>query len=65
MVEHIVQVATEYEERLRRSDYVPTFSHGCRMLRDDGGLNRSSLMYLLYKESVAIQFLNAYITHHL
>jgi len=56
MVEHLVQVTSEYEARLARSDYGAKFSYGRRMLRDDGGPNRFFLMYL-FCESIAIQFL--------
>jgi len=51
-------VVTEYEERLRRNDYVSRFSHGRRMLRSDGGPNRYFLMYLLSDQAMAIEFLN-------
>jgi hypothetical protein len=57
MVEHLAKVATEYEERLRRSSYVPRLSYGRRMLRDNGGLNRYFLMYLFCEHSIAIEFL--------
>jgi len=57
MVQHISQVITEYEERLRRSCYVPRFSYGRPMLWDDGAPNRCFLMYLFSEESIAIQFL--------
>jgi len=46
MVEHLLQEFTEHEERLRRNNYVPRFSYGRRMLRDDGDPNRYVLMYL-------------------
>jgi len=57
MVERLLQVVTEYEERLRRNDYVLRFSYGRRMLRDDGGPNRYFLMYLFSEQSMAIEFL--------
>jgi len=57
MVEQLLQVTSEYEERLRSYDYVPRFSFGRRMLRDDGGPNRFFLMYLFYEQSLAIQIL--------
>ena len=57
MVQHIKEVITEYEERLRRSSYVPRFSYGRVMLRDDGAPNRCVLMYLSNDESMGIQFL--------
>jgi len=40
MVEHLVKVTSEYEERLRRCEYVPRFSFGRPMLRDDGAPNQ-------------------------
>ena len=51
MVAHLLQDVTEYEENLRRNQYVPRFPCGRRMLRDDGGPNSffflfSFLMYL-------------------
>ena len=57
MVEHIFQVALEYKERLRKCEFVSSFSYGRRMLRDDGDPNRFFLMYLFYVQSLAIQFL--------
>jgi len=57
MVEHIIQVTSEYEERLRRCEYVPRFSCGGRMLKNDGDPNRFFLMYLFREQSLAIQFL--------
>ena len=57
MVEQLLQVTSEYEERLRRCQYVPRFSFGRRMLRDDGAPNRFYLVYLFCEESIAIQFL--------
>ena len=47
----------EYQERLRSSSYVPRFSYGRPMLRDDGAPSRCFLMYLFSDESIAIQFL--------
>ena len=52
-----MKVFTEYEERLRRCDYVLRFSYGRRMLRDDSGPNRYFLMYLFSEQSLAIEFL--------
>ena len=57
MVEQLVKVTSEYEERLRMYKYVPRFSFGRRMLRDDGAPNRFYLVYLFCEESIAIQFL--------
>ena len=56
-MQHIQEMITEYEERLRRSSYVPRFSYGRVMLRDDGAPNRCFLMYLFNDESMGIQFL--------
>ena len=36
-IEQLLQVTSEYEERLRRCEYVPRFSFGRRILGDDGG----------------------------
>ena len=36
MVEHVLQVTSDYEKRLAGSQYVPKFSFQRRMLRDDG-----------------------------
>ena len=35
-MDRFVKVFHEYEERLRSFDYVPRFSYGRRMMRDDG-----------------------------
>ena len=51
-------VVTEYEECLRRNDYVSRLSHGRRMLRGDGGPNRYFLIYLVSDQVMAIEFLN-------
>jgi hypothetical protein len=57
MVEQLLQVTSEYKEQLRRCEYIPRFSFGRRMLRDDGDPNRLFLMYLFCEQSHAIQFL--------
>jgi hypothetical protein len=57
MVEHFIQVTSEYEERLRRCEYVPRFSCGRRMLKNYGDPNRFFLMHLFCEQSLAIQFL--------
>jgi hypothetical protein len=57
MVEQLLKVTSEYEERLRRCEYVPRFSFGRRMLRHDGAPNRFILVYLFCEESIANQFL--------
>ena len=57
MVEHILQVVTEYEGSLRGMQYVPRFSYGRRMLRDDGVPNRSIFDCLFIGKAMAIQFM--------
>jgi len=52
-----MHITSEYEERLRRCQYVPRLSFGRRMLRDDGAPNRFFLNYLFCNESMAIQYL--------
>ena len=52
-----MHITSEYEERLRRCQYVPRLSLGRRMLRDDDAPNRFSLMYLFCNASMAIQYL--------
>jgi len=47
-------VVMQYEERVRSMQHVPKLSHGHRMLRSDGGPNRS--FFITY--SLAIEFLN-------
>ena len=44
MVDLLVKVFEEYEERLRRCDYVLRFSYGRRMMRDDGDRNKYFLL---------------------
>jgi len=57
MVDQLVKITSEYEERLRRCQYVPRLSFGRRMLRDDDGPNRYFLMYLFCEQSMAVQYL--------
>jgi len=52
-----MHITSEYEERLRRCQYVPRLSFGRRMLTDDCAPNRFFLMYLFCNESMAIQYL--------
>jgi hypothetical protein len=54
MVEKVMHITSEYEERLWRCQYVPRLSFGRRMLKDDGAPNRFFLMYLFCDESMAI-----------
>ena len=44
MVDRLVKVFHEYEERLRSFDYVPRFSYGRWMMRDDGDPNKYFLL---------------------
>ena len=57
MVAHILQVVTEYKERLRRMPYVPRFSYGRGMLCDVGAPNRFFINYLCCDQAMAIQFM--------
>ena len=52
-----MHITSEYEERLRRCQYVPRLSFGRRMLTDDGAPYGFFLMYLFSNESMAIQYL--------
>ena len=56
MVENVMHITSEYEERLRRCQYVPRLSFGRQMLRNDGAPNRFFLLYLFCNESMAIQY---------
>jgi hypothetical protein len=57
MVQKVMHIISEYEERLRMCQYILGLSFGRRMLRDDGAPNRFFLMYLFCDESMAIQYL--------
>jgi len=57
VVEHVLQVTSDYEKRLAGSQYVPKFSFRRRMLRFDGGPNKLFLMYLFCDQANAIRFL--------
>ena len=57
IVQHLVQLFTEYEECMRRMPYVPRFSYGRRMLRDEFCPNRFFLAYLFCYKTMAIEFL--------
>jgi hypothetical protein len=50
MVEQLLKVTSEYEERLRRCEYVPRFSFGRQMLRVDGAPNRFLLVHPFCEE---------------
>ena len=47
LVDRLVKVFHEYEDRLRSSDYVPRFSYGRRMMGDEDHPHTYFLMYLL------------------
>ena len=57
MVARLLQLVTEYEERLRRKQYVPKFSYGRRMLRDECGPNRYFSDVPIGVQAMAIEFL--------
>ena len=46
MLDRVVKLFHEYEERLPSSDFVPRFSYGRRIMRDDRHPNRYIVMYL-------------------
>jgi len=48
MVQNVINVTYQYEERLRRCQNVPKLSYGRRMLTEDGTPNRLFLMYLFF-----------------
>jgi len=52
MVHNITAVLTEYEERVRRLQKLPRFSHGRRMLRSDGAPN--GVLFLIPRSPVII-----------
>ena len=51
------QVVSKYVQLLQAKSYVPPFSYGRGLLRDDGGPNRLFFMYLFGDEALAITFL--------
>jgi len=57
MIEKVIHITSDYEERLRRCQYVPRMSFGRRMLRDDCVPNRFFHMYSFCDESIVIQYL--------
>jgi hypothetical protein len=57
MVDNISTVINEYEERLRKMQVVPLFSHERRMLRSDGAPNRAFFFALFKDHAMAIEFL--------
>jgi len=57
MVQNVIHVTYQYDERLRRCQNVPKLSYGRQMLTEDGAPNRFFLMYLFCNELMAIQYL--------
>ena len=57
MVEKIVKIVTEYEQRLRRSSCTPRLSYQRPMLTEDGGPNAMFFMCLFCDETTVLQFL--------
>jgi hypothetical protein len=56
MAAHILQVVTEYEERVRRMQHVPRFSYGRGMLCDHDAPNRLFFNYLFCDQAMAMQY---------
>jgi hypothetical protein len=52
-----MEVAADYEDRLRKMQSLPRFSYGRGMARKDGAPNRIFLTYLFGPQELAIQFL--------
>jgi hypothetical protein len=48
---------TQYEERVRRMQKAPRFSHGRRMVRADSGLNSLFFCSLFNDQAMAFEFL--------
>jgi hypothetical protein len=57
VVARLIQLVTDYEQRLRRIQHVPDLSYRRRIVRDDGDPNRFFLTYLFTDQAVAIEFL--------
>ena len=56
-VEQISEIVKEYEESLRGMPFVPTFSYGRRMMREDDALDTMFLTFLFSDQAIAITFL--------
>ena len=56
-MEKLIEIVTEYENRLQEMPFIARASYGHRMRRPDGGPNRDFLAYLFWEEEFAIQFL--------
>jgi len=57
MVSELVQVGGEYVQQLQGMSFVPPFSFGRGLYRDDGGPNRLFFTYLFCDKALAIRFL--------
>jgi hypothetical protein len=57
MVSQMQEVVVKYMERVQQKSYVPRFSYGRGLLRDDGGPNRLFFTYLFGVDALAISFL--------
>ena len=54
MVEEIEKVVTEYEQRLRRTQFAPRLSYGRRMLAEDRGPNTIFFTVLFCDKAMAL-----------
>jgi hypothetical protein len=57
MVEEIVKIVTEYEQRLRRSSRAPRLSYGRPMLAEIGGPDEMFYTCLFFDEAMSLEFL--------
>jgi len=57
MVSELVQMVGEYVPQIQGMSFVPPFSFGRGMYRDDGGPNRLFFTYLFCDKALAIRFL--------
>jgi hypothetical protein len=57
MVSQMQAVVVKCMERVQQKTYVPRFSYGRGLLRDDSGPNRLFFTYLLGDDALAISFL--------
>jgi hypothetical protein len=57
MVSQMQEVVVKYMERVQQKTYVPRFSYGRGLLRDDSCANRLFFTYLLGDDALANTFL--------
>ena len=57
MVTQLQQVIAKYVKRVEEIPFVPLFSYGRGLLRDDGGPNRFFFTFLFCDQALAIAFL--------